>query len=108
MQKDIVDYCEREGIAVQAWSPLGSGRLMKKAVITDLADKYHKSPAQLCIKWCIQNGIMPIVKSKNPERMRSNLDVFDFEITHDDMEYMNSLPYICSSGLDSETLTLFG
>lgn len=108
MQKSIIDYCKQNDILVQAWSPLGSGRLLKKDEIKILADKYYKSPAQICLRWCIQNDLVPIVKSKNSERMASNLDIFDFELSAEDMEYLDNLPYLCSSGLDSETLTLFG
>lgn len=108
MQKDIIDYCKEQGILVQAWSPLGSGRLLKKDEIKTMAEKYSKTPAQVCLRWCIQNELIPIVKSKNPERMESNLQIFDFELEDEDMKYLNELPYLCSSGLDSEELTLFG
>lgn len=108
MQKEIIDYCKENGICVQAWSPLGSGRLLKKDEIKCIAEKYTKTPAQVCLRWCIQNDLVPIVKSKNPERMASNLDIFNFELEEADMDYLNNLPYLCSSGLDSETLTLFG
>ena len=107
MQREIVDYCKAQGIAVQAWSPLRSGRSLKQQPVIDMAQKYAKTPAQIILKWCIQNGITPIVKSSDKERMASNL-CLDFIIEEDDMTYLNSLPYTGSSGLDSETLTLFG
>ncbi len=109
MQKDIVDYCKDQGIIVQAWSPLGSGKMLKKQEIIDLAQKYsNKSPAQICLKWCLQNDVNFVVKSTEIDRMKSNLDINDFQISNEDMNYLNSLPYLGGSGLDSETLTLFG
>ena len=106
-QNEIVDYCKANDILVQAWSPLRSGRALKKKQIIEMAEKYGKFPAQIILKWCIQNDIIPIVKSSNKERMKSNLDL-NFTILDDDMYFMNNLPYLGSSGLDSETLTLFG
>lgn len=107
MQKEIVDYCKNNEIIIQAWSPLRSGRALKKKEIIFIAEKYGRSPAQICLKWCIQNSVIPIVKSANIERMKSNLSL-DFVLEKDDMDYLNNLPYMGSSGLDSETLTLFG
>lgn len=107
MQQDIVEYCKKENIVVEAWSPLGSGKMIKKEELKNIASKYEKDVAQICIKWCLQNGVLPIPKTTDKERMKSNLNVFDFEISQEDMEYLNSLPYLGGSGLDSETITLF-
>lgn len=108
MQKDIVEYCKKENILVEAWSPLGSGKMLKKEELKLIANKYEKDIAQICIKWCLQNGVLPIPKTKEPDRMKSNLNVFDFQISNEDMEYLNNLPYLGGSGLDSENITLFG
>lgn len=108
MQKEIVDYCKEKDILVEAWSPLGSGKMLKKEELKAVAQKYGKDVAQLCIKWCLQNGVLPIPKTKDVDRMKSNLDVFNFEISAEDMQYLNNLPYLGGSGLDSETITLFG
>lgn len=108
MQNDIVSYCKEKQIHVQAWSPLGSGKILKKQEIINIAEKYGRSPAQICIRWCVQNGVIPIVKSKDFDRMKSNIDIWNFCIADEDMEFINSLPYLGGSGLDSETLTLFG
>lgn len=107
MQEETVNYCKEQNIVVEAWSPLGSGKLIKKEQLIEIAKKYNKDVAQICIKWCLQNGVVPIPKTSDIDRMKSNLDVFDFEISNQDMEYLNNLPYLCGSGLDSETITLF-
>lgn len=105
--KDILDFCNKNDILVEAWSPLGSGKLFKVDELKDMALKYNVSVAQLCIKWCLQNNTLPLPKSKSIERIKNNLDVFDFEITKDDMDYLNNFRDVGNSGLDSETITLF-
>lgn len=107
MQKEILDYCNEKEILVSAWSPLGTGKLLKFEILNEIAQKYNRSVAQLCIKWCLQNGTLPLPKSKDKERMIENLSVDDFEISKEDMETINKLPYLVGSGLDSETITLF-
>lgn len=108
MQEETVDYCKKNNIIVEAWSPLGSGKMLKVEELQKMADKYNVSTAQLCIKWCLQNGVLPIPKSKDKGRMKQNLDVFDFEISKEDMKTLNEMPYVGGSGLDSDTITLFG
>ena len=107
MQKEILEFCKRNSILVEAWSPLGSGKLIKKEQLKEIASKYNKDVAQICIKWCSQNGTLPIPKTSDTDRMKSNLNVFDFTISKEDMEYLNNLPYMAGSGLDSETITIF-
>ena len=107
-QPDIVEFCNQHNILVEAWSPLGSGKMLKVPELVQLAEKYQVSPAQLSIKWCLDNGVLPLPKSKDPERMRQNLDVFDLKISPADLKILNDMPYVGGSGLDSETITLFG
>ena len=106
-QQETVNYCHTNGILVQAWSPLRSGKALKRKEIIEIAEKYQKTPAQIILRWCIQNSVIPIVKSSDPERMKSNL-CLDFTLSNDDVQYLNNLPDAGFSGLDSETLTLFG
>lgn len=108
MQTEVRKYCREHNILVEAWSPLGSGKMLKVEILQKMAEKYQVSVAQLCIKWCLENEVLPLPKSKNKERMRQNLDVFGFEINEEDMKILNEMPYVGGSGLDSETLTLFG
>lgn len=107
MQNEIIEFCKKQDILVEAWSPLGSGKLMKKEQMKEIASKYNKDVAQICIKWCLQNGVLPLPKTSDKDRMKSNLNVFDFKISQDDMKYLNNLPYMAASGLDSETITIF-
>jgi len=97
-QPNVVTYCQNRNILVQAWSPLGSGRLLNDANLAVIAGHYGKSVAQLCIRFALQRGILPIPKSVTPARITANLNVFDFEITKADMTAIDDLPVFGNSG----------
>lgn len=97
--QDTIDYCNANNILVEAWSPLGSGRVLGDERLAAVAQKYGKSVAQLCIRWVLQRGALPLPKSITPERIAANLQVFDFEISPEDMAFLNSLPPFGGSGL---------
>lgn len=107
MQKETYEYCLKNGINVQAWSPIGGGKILKKDAIKEMANKYNVSPAQICLKWVVSHGVMPIPKGETKEEMLENLSL-DFEISKEDIGYLDSLPYLGGSGFDSETITIFG
>jgi diketogulonate reductase-like aldo/keto reductase len=90
-QKELLEYCQRKGIHVEAYSPLARGERFKHPRITALATKYSKTPAQLMMRWGLQHGLVVIPKSTREERIRENSQVFDFEISADDMRSLDSL-----------------
>lgn len=98
IQKAAVDYCQRQGILVEAWSPIGRARMMDEPLLKEFAEKYQVSVAQICIRFALQCGVLPLPKSSAPERMRQNLDVFRFEIEEDDMHRLMTLPQMGWSG----------
>lgn len=102
MQQETVDFCIKHHIQVEAWSPLGTGRMLTNPQLVDIAGHYNKSVAQLCIRWCLQNNALPLPKSITPSRIQENTEIFDFEISQDDMHIINSMPYIGGSGLDPD------
>jgi diketogulonate reductase-like aldo/keto reductase len=104
MQPETVSFCKSNGILVQAWSPLGTGRMLNNTTLSEIALKYSKSVAQLCIRWVLQNEILPLPKSVTPSRIKENADVFDFEISNDDMQTINSMSYFGGSGLNPDTV----
>lgn len=104
MQADCVDFCRRHGIVVQAWSPLGSSRLLTHEVLVEMAKRYDRSVAQLCIRWVLQNDVLPLPKSVTPSRIRENLAVADFEISDADMRTLNALAPCGQSGLDPDAV----
>jgi len=79
-------------VLVQSYSPLGSGELLKSEPLAELAAKYNKTPAQIAIRWCLEHNITPVPRSTNPERMKQNLDVFDFALSADDINLLDEMP----------------
>lgn len=90
-QRETVSYCRECGMEIMAWSPLFKGRSVTIPEIVQLANQYGKTPAQIILRWHIQKDIVPVVCSSNKERMRSNIDIFDFEIREEDMALIDSL-----------------
>ena len=101
-QQETVDLCKEHGILLEAWSPLGCGRLLDHPFLGELAAKYGKSVAQVCIRWCLQKGFLPLPKSVTPSRILDNTKVFDFVISDEDMAAMDAMENVGWSGLDPD------
>lgn len=101
-QWETIKYMQDIGILVEAWSPLGSGAVLNDERLKAIAAKYNKDTAQLCVRFALQLGILPLPKSTNPARMKSNADVFDFEISKEDIDTLLSLPLLGYSGFTPE------
>ena len=97
-QTFALEYYRRDGIQVQAWSPIGRGRVLADELIVELAGKYHVTPAQVCIRFCIQEGVMPLPKASTPERLRENLECLNFEIDDEDISRIENMPPVGWSG----------
>lgn len=93
----------RAGIAVEAYSPLGQGADLDDPVVTAIADRLGVTPAQVVLRWHLQQGIIVIPKSVNPQRMRENLDLFGFELTDEDMAAITGLDTPNRIGADPAT-----
>lgn len=104
-QEPLIKYCNEKGIAVEAWSPLGGGQLLSDSAINALADKYGKTAAQMIIRWHIQRDTIVIPKSTHKERIISNGQVFDFEISEDDMAYIAEMNQNKRVGSNPDTFT---
>lgn len=90
-QNELLEYSKTRDIKLQAWSPLMQGQLLDNAVITDIAQKHHKSPAQVILRWDIQRDVLLVVKSVHKQRMLNNADIFDFALDADDMKRLSNL-----------------
>jgi len=92
-QTELRAYCAENDIHIESWSPIGGsrGNLHEDEHIVAIAKKYRKSPAQIIIRWHIQNGLVVIPKSVHEERIRQNIDVFDFELSADDLADIDNL-----------------
>ena len=89
--KELIEYCESEGIQVQAYAPLARGAYFDNDVMCVLATKYARTPAQIGLRWAIQKGISVIPKSVHPDRIASNGNIFDFAIEDEDMAIIDTL-----------------
>jgi 2,5-diketo-D-gluconate reductase A len=107
-QVELREVHKKLGIATEAWSPLGRGRLLDHPTITGIADASRKTPAQVIIRWHLQIGNIVIPKSVNPERIASNFDVFDFELSEDDVTSISSLDNGTRLGPDPRTFNFTG
>lgn len=102
-QVELQEFCEREGIQLEAWSPLKKGELLGDPVIQRLAEKHQKTPAQIILRWDIQNNVLTIPKSIKEHRIIENADIFDFSLEEEDMQEINGLNINSRSGADPET-----
>ena len=105
-QKELREYANSNGIHIESWSPIGGskGNLLQDETLASIAQSHSKSPAQIVIRWHIQNGLIVIPKSVHDERIKQNIDVFDFELSDDDMRLINSLESGVRTGPDPATM----
>lgn len=91
--KELKEFLSKENMIIQAWYPLGHGdaALIQESVFTKLAKKYNKTNAQIILRWHVQSGNVVIPGSKNPDHIKSNLDLFDFTLTDDEMAGITAL-----------------
>ncbi|MGO4913077.1 aldo/keto reductase [Leeuwenhoekiella sp. W20_SRS_FM14] len=91
IQSELQDFCKQNDIQYEAWSPLMQGKAFENETLLELGEKYGKSPAQIVVRWDLQNGVVTIPKSTSKEHIISNSDVFDFELSDLDMKKINAL-----------------
>lgn len=87
MQKELKDYCDKKGILIEAYSPLETGRIFKKNLINEIANKYNKSVAQISLRWCLDYGTLPLPKSTHEEYIKNNIDL-DFTLDQADFDLL--------------------
>ena len=90
-QQELIEYCRDNGIQVQAYAPLARGAYLDNDIMCVLGTKYAHTPAQVGLRWAVQKGLCVIPKSQDPERIRSNARIFDFEIEDEDMAIIDTL-----------------
>lgn len=95
-QEEITRYCQENDILIQAYSPMATGEILRSDIISGIAEKYNKSIAQICIRYCIQRGTNPLPKSIHQDRIINNIDV-DFVIDAEDMKYLDDFHHIFST-----------
>jgi diketogulonate reductase-like aldo/keto reductase len=98
-KKDAIESSKKRGYVIEAYSPLGgtiggqgaANSILKAPVVVEIAEKYHKSTAQVAIRWCLEQGFLPLPKSTNPAHIAANLDVFDFALTSEEIEALKNM-----------------
>ncbi|MFP7487170.1 aldo/keto reductase [Priestia filamentosa] len=104
-QKELLAFCKEQGIALEAWSPLKQGQLLDEPLLKEIAEKYNKSVAQVILRWDLQHGVVTIPKSTKEHRIIENADVFDFELSQEEVEKIDSLNQDSRAGSHPDTLT---
>ncbi|MGF7437572.1 aldo/keto reductase [Lentilactobacillus senioris] len=104
----LVDYDHSEEIVTQAWSPLGRGAVLDNPIIHKMADHHNRSVAQIILRWQVQRGLSVIPKSVNPDRIKENINVFDFELSTDEMSMLDILNRNERTGMDPEQVYELG
>ncbi len=90
-QKELCSYCKRQNIVVEAWSPMMRGGVKDIPLLAEIADKYQKDSGQIALRWHLQRGIVVLPRSVKPQRILSNLEIFDFELTDSEMSVISKL-----------------
>ena len=97
---DVPAYCKERGIVVEAWSPLGRAKVLQDPLLISLAEKYGKTTSQICLRWELQHDIVPLPKSVHKERIKENTEIFDFDLSAEDMALIDAMPI---SGFSTHT-----
>ena len=103
-QDEVVDYSREKGMILEAYSPLGTGRIFDVPEMKEIAAKYGKSVAQVCVRWSLQRGYLPLPKSVTPSRIEENLKVFDFELSDEDVQLIAGLTGCVGLSGDPDTM----
>ena len=101
-QDDVREFCAEHQIAIEAWSPIAQGKVLDDPTITEIAARYGKTPAQVVLRWQIERGDIVCPKSVTPARIRENIDIFDFELSGEDVEAISALNRNERSGADPD------
>jgi len=91
VQPELLKFCKENQIQPEAWRPIMKGRVNEIELLKELAEKYRKSPVQIVLRWDIQKGVVTIPKSVTPERIINNADIFDFELSDEDVSRIDTL-----------------
>lgn len=106
LQTEIYEYCKAHEIHLQAWRPIGlgaKGPLITNEAVQRISAEHRKTPAQVLLRWQVQKGITPLPRSSNPGRLRENLDIYDFQLTEQEMTLLDEIPAFAAEGENPDT-----
>lgn len=104
-QDETVAYCREKNILLEAYSPLGTGKIFSVPAMQEMAAKYNKTIAQVSLRWSLQMGFLPLPKSATPARIRENAELFDFELTPEDVTAIANLKDCCGAASDPDKIS---
>ncbi|MCD7971980.1 MAG: aldo/keto reductase [Candidatus Azobacteroides sp.] len=104
-QPKLIEFCMKNDIHPEAWSPLMQGHIMEVKILNDIGARYGKSAVQVVLRWDLQNNVITLPKSSNPERIKSNTEIFDFELSAEDMQIINKLNQGFRFGADPDNFS---
>lgn len=107
-QKETETCCRDRGIRIEASSPLGSGQVLSHEILAGIGESKGKSAAQVCLRWEIQKGMIVIPRTSSLCRLKENIEVYDFELSDEEMRAIDGIPYCGGLGIDSDEVTEFG
>ncbi len=107
-QDELIAYCKKEIISIEASSPLGNGQILENDVLKKISDEKSVSPSQIALRWEYQKEVITIPKTSDASRLRSNIDIFGFSLSDDEMKLIDEIPYCGGIGLDPDEVTEFG
>ena len=103
-QEETADWCKPRDILLEAYSPLGTGRIFDVPEMQAFAQKYERTVAQVCLRWSLQKGYLPLPKSVNANRIRENAEIFDFTLTPEDVAAIGAMKDCCGESRDPDTV----
>ncbi|GME87230.1 hypothetical protein B5S28_g2038 [[Candida] boidinii] len=106
IRNDIIDFCKKNDIVLEAYSPFAKARKLDDPILKNIADKYDKTPAQILVRWSLDKGFVVLPKSVKEERAASNIDVFDFKLKDEDIKLLDEQDAQMSTGWDPTTYPL--
>ncbi|GMF35144.1 unnamed protein product [[Candida] boidinii] len=106
IRNDIIDFCKKNDIVLEAYSPFARGKRLDEPILKKIADKYGKTPAQILVRWSLDKGFVVLPKSAKEERAASNIDVFDFKLSDEDIKLLDEQDAQKPSGWDPTTYPL--
>ena len=103
-QDEVVSYCKERNILLEAYSPLGNGKIFEVEEMKAFSEKYHKTVAQICLRWCLQQDFLPLPKSVTASRIQENTAIFDFTLSDEDVAKIAALTDCCGPKPDPDNI----
>ena len=103
LQPEVVNYAKKHDMILEAYSPLGTGKIFQVPEMQEIAKSHNKSIAQVSLRWSLQHGFLPLPKSVTPSRIKENTELFDFELSEEEMKQIDQLDGVVGKAKDPDT-----